>query len=373
MVPLSSSDDLPLPLLDRYLAGEATAAESAIVEVWIGNSVGRRGELESLRHAVTEPVAALAPGDVDAAVAGVLTASGLAGRVPRTGRPASESGMKGQSYRLPRLWPQGVGSGAARGATAIAALLVVAFGIGAAVHGVRQRPRRYTVAQREYATAAGQRLSITLVDGTQLTLAPASRVRVAADYARGAAGRELTLEGEAYFAVVHDAAHPFAVRAQGVVARDVGTTFDIRAYPEDAGARIAVADGVVAVVGAACSGLSSVRNPQVHAGDVASVENGTLAVQHGVDVAALTAWTQGRLVFAGAPLREVVRQLSRWYGVDIAINGTSLGDKPVYGTFDQPSVVPVLDILTRAAGGSYVRDSGSGETVRYIVGEDHKP
>ena len=63
----------------------------------------------------------------------------------------------------------------------------------------------------------------------------------------GGGTREVELEGEAYFAVVHDAARPFAVRAHGAVATDVGTAFDVRAYPEDAGARIAVTEGAVAV------------------------------------------------------------------------------------------------------------------------------
>jgi len=72
-------------------------------------------------------------------------------------------------------------------------------------------PRFLNRGTREYTTAAGQRLSVTLDDGTQLTLAPASRVRLAAGYGEGRAtggsktrpygARELELEGEAYFAV----------------------------------------------------------------------------------------------------------------------------------------------------------------------------
>ncbi len=347
MVPLSSSDDLPLPLLDRYLAGEATAAESAIVEVWIGNSVGRRGELESLRHAVTKSVAALAPGDVDAAVAGVLTASGLAGRVPRTGRPSSESGTKGQSYRLPRLWPGGAGGENMWCVTAVVALVMVALGVGLGVGTVRYRARSGAAAGREYATARGQRLSVTLVDGTQVTLAPASRMRLAADYGgRGETGgsktrpygaREVDLEGEAYFTVAHDVAHPFAVRAHGAVARDVGTAFDVRAYPEDAGARIAVAEGAVAVSAEMPRGsrlLSPIspllsRATELRVGDMATVGQSGVAVERGVDVASLAAWRHGELVFAKAPLREVLAGLGRWYDLDIRLGDAALGDRPV--------------------------------------------
>ena len=88
-------------------------------------------------------------------------------------------------------------------------------------------------------------VAVTLRDGTRLVLWPASRLRIPSDF--GLRTRSVELQGEAYFAVVHDASHPFVVTAHGVVTRDVGTAFDIRAYADDPGVRVAVAEGEVAV------------------------------------------------------------------------------------------------------------------------------
>src|SRR5438067_12137346 len=87
-------------------------------------------------------------------------------------------------------------------ATTTAAAVVVAL-IGG--RGVLRRTPQW----REYATTAAQRMVVRLQDGTQVTLAPKSRVRYAADYGRER--RELYLDGEAYFQVTPDSQRPLRV------------------------------------------------------------------------------------------------------------------------------------------------------------------
>ncbi len=245
---------------------------------------------------------------------------------------------------------------------------VVVLGIGLAIGSLVHHASVRSLG-REYATVAGQRLSVTLVDGTQLTLAPASRLRIAVDYGRLGSGREVELEGEAYFAVTHDAAHPFAVGAHGVVTRDVGTVFDVRAYPEDAGARIGVVEGAVAVsTAAACQtgaggqgavGARAARPPssdapdegcgaQVRAGDVATVVNDKVAVEHGVDVASLTEWTAGRLVFDRTPMTTVVAEVSRWYGIDVRLGDPALAAQAFSATLTTESARDAVAVLADA-------------------------
>lgn len=213
-------------------------------------------------------------------------------------------------------------------------------------------------------TAAGQRLSVTLVDGTQFTLAPASRVGVAADYGRLGARRDVELEGEAYFVVAHDAAHPFAVRAHGAVARDIGTAFDMRAYPEDAGARIAVAEGAVVVRAEMRRPGSRLLSPvspllshaaELRVGDVATISDVGIAVQHRADIAGLTGWMQGKLVFNGTPLGEAVREVGRMFGVRVTVADSVLATEPLNGAFDDATVDGVLDAITGVVGGRYER------------------
>lgn len=378
--PHEGSPPSPIPpdadwrLLERYLAGAATASERDEVERWVTHDATHASLLDSLR-ALTAASAHARGVDVDTPaarervhqrIAHVARAASenaaprspdSAGTtVPRPTLVAAATASPVRRARAGGTWPRGIGGGAGWRWAAVAASILVGLRVGLTVASGRHRSH-FVRAEREYAAAAGQRLSVTLVDGTQLTLAPASRVRLAAEYGRGA--REVVLDGEAYFAVVHDAAHPFAVRARGAVARDVGTAFDVRAYPEDAGARIAVAAGAVTIstVGRCRSGLGAGGcGAQMHAGDVATVVNGNVAVEHDISVASLTGWMQGRLAFDNTPMPEVMRELARTFDLRITLADSGLTTQRITGLFDNESVDEVLDDVAGLVGGQYERE-----------------
>jgi hypothetical protein len=96
----------------------------------------------------------------------------------------------------------------------------------------------------QIATETGQRASVTLSDGSHVTVGGASRIRVAPTFGRT---REVYLDGEAFFEVAHDASRPFIVRAARGTARAVGTKFNIDAYyssPELAVLVVRQSDGI---------------------------------------------------------------------------------------------------------------------------------
>jgi transmembrane sensor len=325
--------------LDRYAAGECAAGERTQVEAWADADPERRVLLDALVTA-RRRMAGHASGAGEPIWNVERAVQTLVDHV--THAPGDNVRPRWVSSRCERArwWPAAMG---------VSVLIVL--GAGLAVKAL-QRGARTAPAWRQYATAAGQRLTVTLVDGTQLTLAPATRVRVAADFGRPTGVREVELLGEAYFAVVHDVAHPFVVRAHGAVARDVGTAFDVRAYPEDAEARIAVAEGMVAV---AASGGAVRERPLLRAGDVATVEQSAVTVEHGVDVADLTAWRDGDLAFTKTSIRDAAAELSRWYGLDVHVDDASLGGQLVSGRFPTESIDAVLAELLPAVGARAVR------------------
>jgi transmembrane sensor len=348
----SSADGWQLQV-DRYVAGECTPAEAMAVRGWMAADPARRALVEELvrRHrvgtpAVVPPLPPPSPPDPRA----------VAQAFDLLERRIARSTRKVGAFSDPR--PQGVGEDARRRLVPWAASILIILAAGGTIEVLRHGSVAATgrATGREYVTAAGQRLSVTLVDGTQVTLAPASRVRVAAGYGSGGARRELELEGEAYFAVVRDAARPFAVRAHGAVARDVGTAFDVRAYPENAGARIAVVEGEVAL-----SPLSSLpsRAAQLRAGDVATANAAGVTVTHDSDIQALTAWRSGMLVFTDTPLRQAIAELSRWYALDVRLADSAadarVGGRTVRGTFTTEAPSIVLAAMTHAVGARYVQ------------------
>jgi transmembrane sensor len=189
---------------------------------------------------------------------------------------------------------------------------------------------------QRFATTAAQRSTIHLKDGSAILLAPSTSITVMS--------REVTVSGEAYFTVAPHASQPFIVRTAHAVTRVLGTRFGVREYPGERATRVVVTDGRVAVE-AVDAQIPEARSHILTALTAAYVSDSGVAVQKGAGVNDYTAWTQGRLVFNERPLREVVGELSRAYGIDIRVADSALARQPM--TF-ATSVrdVPLSQVLT---------------------------
>jgi ferric-dicitrate binding protein FerR (iron transport regulator) len=205
---------------------------------------------------------------------------------------------------------------------------------------------------------------VTLRDGTRLVLGPATELRVPADF--GVRARELELSGEAYFSVVHDVRHPFAVHTGHAVVRDVGTEFVVRAYREDDVERIAVSAGRVVVT----AGRGANDTIPASAGDVATVDRaGRLTLRSGMDVSRYVAWMQGTIVFDDAPIRDVIRDIKRTYGVELSLADTSLATRTVTASFrGTEAAADVLDAIAHAVGARVEWDGARAILIRHLAG-----
>jgi transmembrane sensor len=373
-------DDLPpLPIVDwariaRYLSGECLPAEAAAVERWMEGDPARAQLVARLRAAWQEaaelPPEAELPHAVDlragwGTLAGRL---GLGEHAARRQRAPHIRAISSVAARRHAAW---------RAPVAVAAgVLLVAFGFltgrqGGSIWSLTN-PSGHV-----YHTGTGEREAITLADGTQITLAPASTLDVPQEYRAGR--RSVALIGEAFCSVVHDAAHPFSVRAGRAVATDIGTAFDVRAYESDHDVRVAVADGSVAVrsVGAAfrppvpTSATRGANGAELGAGDVAVVADTAIGVTHGADVAALTSWTAGDLVYHDAPAAAVVDDLRRWYAVDLSLGDQSLAGRRVTATFARgESTDQVIEVFRAVLGARLERH---GTRIMLTAGTSSNP
>ncbi len=327
-----SAADIPWPVLDRYLAGEGTAAEREVVDAWVRAHPNGKLELERLRSVLARPQRYPEPSDLDRVWREVRLRRGA----PST---AGASPLATQS----RAWPRWAGVVNRFPLVRNVGPLLGAFVAGscvAALGSVRLWARMHQTAQgvsvREYVTRPAERETVTLADGTRFTLAPASRLRVPVDYDAG--HRVVTLEGEAYFAVAHSAVHPFTVHAGQAVATDVGTAFDVRAYPGSR-VRIVVAEGIARVATRAAQAA-------VRAGQTADVDaTGTLSPVTAIDVAPYVDWTTGRLEFRAAPLHDVAEAISRWYSLDVNVADSALALMPFSGTINDDAPDQALDAI----------------------------
>lgn len=247
----------------------------------------------------------------------------------------------------------------------IAAAVLVIAGASIAVWRAgtpRVRPDADANAMTEVATLRGQRATLRLPDGTRVVLGMASRLRYPRAF--GVTNRDVYLDGDAYFEAAHDSAHEFEVHTARAVICDVGTKFGVRAYSASQSTEVIVAEGLVVFnTGPGAPGVRSQGDLMLHAADYARVDDGgqSLVLRHNVRASDYLGWTEGRLVFQDAPLREVVAELRRWYNGDLLqLADTAIGSRRLTASFANESLPIVID---RIALSLDLREERHGQTV----------
>ncbi len=177
-------------------------------------------------------------------------------------------------------------------------------------------------------TPRGGQYQLTLPDGTKVWLNAASSLT----YPTAFTGKErkVTLRGEAYFEVSSDKARPFkVVIGKGAEIEVLGTHFNINAYPDEPDARTTLLEGSVKVSQVDQSLLlrpgqqALLVETRVGGGPVGSADRSLHVADHSLsmadnpDLAQVMAWKNGSFLFDRTSLDVVMRQLSRWYDVDV--------------------------------------------------------
>lgn len=169
--------------------------------------------------------------------------------------------------------------------------------------------RRKVVEELRYKTVVvpdRQDYHLTLSDGTEVWLNAGTRFTYPEHFA--AAGRAVSVEGEAFFHVAHDASRPFVVQAGGLSTVVTGTQFDVRNY-EGESPCVTLVEGSVTVHG---GGMEVPIVP----GEGAVLEQSRLHVAQ-ADVEAHVAWRDGLLYFQDTSLRDILMELGRWYNLNV--------------------------------------------------------
>lgn len=165
-------------------------------------------------------------------------------------------------------------------------------------------------------TPRGKDYQVILSDGTVVTMNADSRLTFPKLFEGNE--RVVHLSGEAYFKVKHDPSHPFIVRTKNMTTRVLGTEFNLKAYPKS-DAHVTLIKGSVEVHDK--SGKEAVR---LKPGEDLLVQDGQGFSVSSVDTEYYIQWQEGYFYFDNLPLIDVVRELGRWYNVNIEIRDNSL-------------------------------------------------
>ena len=163
-------------------------------------------------------------------------------------------------------------------------------------------------------TPRGGQYNVTLSDGTKVWLNAASSIRFPVAF-KGTE-RRVEITGEAYFEVAKNAAKPFKVKAVSAEIEVLGTHFNVNAYDDEAAIRTTLLEGKVKV------SVSNKVARFLKPGQQAEInKEGKIGVLDKADIEEVMAWKNGRFQFSSADLKSILRQISRWYDVDIEYNG----------------------------------------------------
>lgn len=173
------------------------------------------------------------------------------------------------------------------------------------------------VSYNTMATPKGRQFSIQLPDGSKAWLNAASSIT----YPTAFTGNErpVSISGEVYFEVVKDARRPFKVKVNNITEVQVlGTSFNIRAYADDASINTTLLEGAVR--------LSAFQKTQTLApGQQTMVKpDGNIQLINHADIQKIMAWKNGLFNFQDESLEEVMKQLERWYDIEVKY----IGDPP---------------------------------------------
>ncbi len=216
----------------------------------------------------------------------------------------------------------------------------------------RGKPVQYTLI-----TPRGGEYSLVLADGTRVWLNADSKLIYPSVFNGNT--REVQLTGEAYFDVKTDARHPFIVHTGRQDIRVLGTAFNIQAYPDEHKSVTTLVKGKVEVHTA---GQQAVLKP----GQQALLDGeGTLGMNPDADVKQAVAWKEGYFRFDFTDIHEIMRQLSRWYDVEVSYE-KGVGHKEFLAFINRDN--NISEVLEMLEGTGEIRFKIEGKKVTVMRG-----
>lgn len=165
-------------------------------------------------------------------------------------------------------------------------------------------------------TPAGGQYTVVLPDGSRVQLNAASSLTYPTSFKKDE--RVVSLEGEAYFDVARQPERPFKVVSGMQTVEVLGTHFNINAYRDEAGIRTTLVEGSVKV-------YQDDRSALLKPGQQLLAVAGSQFLKRDVDVEKYIAWKNGLFTFEHDDIKTVMRQIARWYDVDISYDGDISG------------------------------------------------
>lgn len=215
-----------------------------------------------------------------------------------------------------------------------------------------------TTAKYQLTSATTERKQLQLADGTKVWLSPNSKLSYPAKFEENE--RRVTLDGEAFFEVTHDAKHPFIIKSGDVSTTVLGTSFNVTAYTKQHTINVTLVTGKVAV---ALNDNNNTKRDTIVANQRLIIDKTTSSITkvNYPDAAAFLDKRLGLYDYKGAALQEVTKDLENQYSIIIQLD-PDLVNRTFYGNLNMTAPLnetlnklsTVMETKWKKDGGQYV-------------------
>jgi transmembrane sensor len=273
-----------------------------------------------------------------------------------------DEGLPLHKERPLKLWPR----------IAAAAAIFVFIGVTALFYNHTNKLPKTAIGpgnELVFASPIGKKTSFSLADGTKIILNGGSKLIVLKGFNTN--NREVLLDGEGYFKVVHNNKQPFTVHTKRIDVRDIGTEFNVAAYQDDKNTEIALIKGAVEVTvnNKVQSKVLMVPNEKfiiTNNPNIISKDNKNLvekpftvkplAISAVSNSLAETDWAQNKLTFDDLPFEDIALQMERWYGVKFVFKNQAVRIYHFTASFDKEDITQVLEALKLSGNFNYRKE-----------------
>jgi hypothetical protein len=232
----------------------------------------------------------------------------------------------------------------------IAAILIIPLGITTFLYIYEKSVRESQIEGFiEINVPGGSRIKTQLPDGSAVWLNSGTTLEYPQNYNKR--NRMAKVSGEAYFEITPDRMHPFRVETGTFDVKVLGTSFNVRSYPEEGEASTTLEEGRLSVEQIE-NGKMVKRYCFVEPGQrVVYSKADDRVVKAVTDTEKYTSWKEGKLVFRNDPLHIVIRKLEKWYNAEIEVSDATLElpQHPFTLTIENETLPQVLEFLAVAS------------------------
>jgi transmembrane sensor len=167
-------------------------------------------------------------------------------------------------------------------------------------------------------TPNGRQYNLVLADGSKVWLNAASSINFPTSFPGDE--RKVTVSGEAYFEIAHNPSKPFLVSVNGVEIKVLGTHFNVNAYSDEETIKTTLVEGSISIQN---NSDRKILSP----GQQAEIKNAEININKNASIEEAVAWKNGAFYFKSADIENLMRQVARWYDVEVVYSAEKPKDR----------------------------------------------